>query len=203
MEAIDDPPPAESTEPRAGRKVAEVRISKLAAVLVALPVAGVLVGGAVLLAWALAGPLEPRPSDAWQYALFLVFGTVVHELLHGWAIRRWGEVPAGVVKFGFHWKGLMPYCRCRVPVRLAAYRAATLFPLRVTAPVSLLALLAFPSLGVAAGGGVAVAGCVGDVLTFAKLRRFDGNCLVVDHPSEIGCDVFAPGSQAEECDGEG
>ena len=203
MEDTNEPPPAESAEPRADRKVAEVRVSKLAANLVALPVAGVIVGATVLLAWSLTGPLELRPSDAWQYLLFLVLATVVHELLHAWAIRRWGKVPAGAVKFGFHWKALMPYFHCRVPVRMAAYRAATLFPLRVTAPVSALALLAFPSLGVAAGGGVAIAACVGDVWTFAKLRRFDGNCLVVDHPSEIGCDVFAPGPQAPNYNEEG
>jgi len=191
-DSASEPQPAEAVEPNAGRKVAEVRVSKLAAILVALPVAGVSVGGAVLLAWSLTGALQVRLSDAWQYALFLVLATVVHELLHARAIRRWGKVPAGAVKFGFHWMSLTPYCHCRVPVQMAAYRTATLFPLYVTAPVSLLVLLAFPSLGVAAGGGVAIAACVGDVWTFAKLRSFDGNCLVVDHPSEIGCDVFAP-----------
>ena len=195
---MDGPPPAETAENRAGRKIAEVRVSKLAVNLVAIPVVAATVTAAVLLAWSLAGKVELRLSDAWQYALFLVLATVVHELLHAWAMVRWGKVPPGGVKFGFQWKALMPYFHCRVPVGMAAYRTAALFPLSVTGPVSILALLAYPSLWVAAGAGVAIAACVGDVWMFAKLRRFDGRSLVVDHPSEIGCDVFAPAPATSE-----
>lgn len=185
-------PPAESAEPRLGLKIAEVRVSKLAANLVAIPAAGAIVAAAVLLAWSLPHAVGSRPRDAWQYVLFVILATVVHELLHAWAILRWGEVPSGAVRFGFHWKALMPYFHCRVPVEMAAYRTATLFPLYVTCPIGMLAVLAYPSVWVAAGAGVAVAACTGDVWTFMKLRRFDGRSLVLDHPSEIGCDVFLP-----------
>jgi len=197
-DSASGPQPAEVVEPNAGQKVAEVRVSKLAAILVAIPVAGMIVGATVLLAWSLTGPLELSLSDAWQYLLFLVLATVVHELLHALAIVRWGKVPAGAVKFGFHWKSLMPYFHCLEPVRMAAYRTATLFPLYITAPVSILVLLAYPSIWVAAGAGVAIAACTGDVWTFVKLRRFDRRSFVMDHPTEIGCDVFAPAPEPSE-----
>jgi hypothetical protein len=39
--------------------------------------------------------------------------------------------------------------------------------------------------------GVAVAACVGDAWIVLKLRGFNGDLLVQDSPSEIGCDVFS------------
>ena len=200
---MDGPPPAETAENRTGRKIAEVRVSKLAVYLVAIPVVAATVTAAVLVAWSLPHTVATRPRDAWQYVLFIVLATVVHELLHARAIVRWGGVPFGAVKFGFHWKALMPYFHCREPVEMAAYRTATLFPLYVTGPVSILVLLAYPSIWVAAGAGVAIAACTGDVWTFLKLRRFDKRSFVMDHPSEIGCDVFAPEPQAQDGDQEG
>lgn len=74
-----------------------------------------------------------------------------------------------------------------------------LFPLWITGGLSLTALLAFPTDGLAILTGVAVAGCVGDVWIVARLRGFAANLVVQDSPSEIGCDVLAPSREMNPC----
>jgi hypothetical protein len=74
-----------------------------------------------------------------------------------------------------------------------------LLPLWITGGLSLTALLAFPTDGLAILAGITVAGCVGDVWLVARLRGRADDLLVQDSPSEIGCDVLSPPREMETC----
>jgi hypothetical protein len=73
-----------------------------------------------------------------------------------------------------------------------------LLPLWVTGGLSLALLLIVPADCFGAFAGLAVAACVGDVWMVLKLRRFSDPLLVLDHPSEIGCDVFSIAPEGAE-----
>jgi hypothetical protein len=96
------------------------------------------------------------------------------------------------IKFGVMWRALMPFCHCKIPITLYAYRRMALVPLIVMGLGTAIWLLISPNDWVALLTGLTVAACVGDVWMVSKLRSFAGQSLVQDCPSEIGCDVLPP-----------
>ncbi len=175
-----------------GEKIAEVRLPKLAVNVVAVPLAVAIGVGFTFVAMSLPHAVAVAPRDAWLYVVYVIVVAVVHEAMHAFATVRWGKAPVRAIKFGFNWKGLMPYCHCRVPMEMRAYRVTSLFPLFVTGPVAVLVMLAYPAFWTAAAAAVTLVACVGDVWAYLKLRRFDKGLLVLDHPTEPGCDVYRP-----------
>jgi hypothetical protein len=92
----------------------------------------------------------------------------------------------------------MPYCHFTTPISVTACRRMALLPLWVTGGLSLALLLIVPADCFGVLAGLAVAACVGDVWMVLKLRRFSDPLLVLDHPSEIGCDVFSIAAEGAE-----
>ncbi|MDB6029725.1 MAG: hypothetical protein JWM16_63 [Verrucomicrobiales bacterium] len=176
---------------QAQSKLAEVRVSKLAANIVGTLLTILSCVIAVFVAHLL--PHYMRFAD-WHGIAFLVSFLVllpVHEVLHAAGLRIFAGVPLRHIKFGVMWRALMPYCHCTVPISVHAYRRMALLPLWITGSLSVAALLAFPADWLGVFAGFAVAACVGDVWMVIKLRSFADTLLVQDSPSEIGCDVFS------------
>lgn len=172
-------------------KIAEVRVSKLAANIIGTLLTILFCVACILLAHALPHHKAFAEWHAVPLLVCLVILLPVHELLHAIGLRLFARVSWSSIRFGVMWRALMPYCHCTVPIPVAAYRRMALLPLWVTGAASLAALLAFPTDGLALLAGVAVAACVGDVWMVAKLRGFADDLLVQDSQSEIGCDVFS------------
>jgi hypothetical protein len=164
------------------------------------------VAGAVLTAmlcvglYFLAQALPHRSKTGhWQVLWFwgsLIALIVVHEALHAAALIWFSKLPLRVFKFGVNWKALMPYCHCRVPVPIRAYRLMGMFPLYVTGTISLVALLLVPADWLAIVTGVTIGACIGDLWIIAGLWKFPGDVLVQDHPTEIGCDIYSAGKES-------
>ena len=172
-------------------KIAEIRVSKLAANII-----GTLLTVLFCITGVLLARLLPhyRAFAEWHAVPLLVCLIVllpVHEALHALGLSVFARVSWSDVRFGVMWRALMPYCHCTVPISVSAYRRMALLPLWITGASSLTALLTFPTDGLGFLAGVAVAACVGDVWIVAKLGRFADNLLVQDSPSEIGCDVLS------------
>jgi hypothetical protein len=173
-------------------KVAEVRVSKLAANVVGTLLTLLFCGMAVLLAH-----LLPRysPPAGWQGggALLVSFLVLlpVHEALHAVGCICYAGVSWRDIRVGVMWSALTPYCHCTVPIPIRAYRRMGLLPLFVTGLITTSTLLIYPTDWFGLFTGVTVGACSGDVWLIVRLRRFKGRFLVLDSPSEIGCDVYS------------
>ncbi|HWN93888.1 MAG TPA: DUF3267 domain-containing protein, partial [Methylomirabilota bacterium] len=117
---------------------------------------------------------------------------VLHELTHAVVARRLAKLPWDAFKFGFNPRALMFYCHCRRPIHLAAYRAVILAPLLLLGPLSVFLVVLYPAAWLALTAGIHLSGCIGDVWIFTMLRKYATDVLVVDHPTEAGCDLYVP-----------
>jgi hypothetical protein len=172
-------------------KIAEIRVNKLAANLVGAVLTILLCAGGVALAQSLPHHVQFANWQAVATLAFLVILLPAHEAVHALGLRCFAGVRRHDIRFGVIWRALMPYCHCTALISVNAYRRMALLPLWVTGGLSLALLLVVPAECFGALAGVAVAACVGDVWMVIKLRRFSDPLLVLDHPSEIGCDVFS------------
>ena len=170
--------------------VAAIRLNGWAVTLASIPVTLVCMAGFFVL-----GRLLPHHhfSGRWWalwtlLAVLVVF--VLHELTHALAAIWRTRLPWSAFRFGVNPKFLTLYCHCCRPLKLADYRAVALGPLMVLGTMSALLLLIYPTDWLALAGGVHLAGCIGDVWIFALLRKYPGDALVVDHPTDPGCDLY-------------
>jgi hypothetical protein len=179
-------------------KTAEIRVSKLAANVLGTVMAVLLCGAGVIVAQ----KLPHRVGFAQWQAIATIVGFLVllpaHEALHAIGLCVFAGVQRRDIRFGVMWRALMPYCHCTVPISVAAHRRMALLPLWVTGSLSVVLLLIVPADCFGALAGFAVAACTGDVWMVFKLRRFSEKLLVLDHPSEIGCDVFSTTTQGAD-----
>lgn len=173
-------------------KLGDVRPSALLLNLAAIPFAFITIGGLVLVAMNLPGHRPPGPGDAWFTlgGIGLLLG--LHELTHALAWQYRTRLPWAQFKFGFNPKALMVYCHCRAPMRVADYRWGALAPLVALGALTMLLLVLHPAFWLAVTAGLHLAACIGDLAIVAGLRRFPADALVRDHPTEAGCEVFAP-----------
>ena len=181
----------EDQEPiKLGRKIAQVRVGKVTVNLVTFPIALVLILAFMFFTDILFHTRPYASRDLIYIVILLIVFGLVHEGLHALALVIWGRVGPKDMKFGFSWRGLCPYYHCKLPITVKVYRITALFPLIILGGLCIMLLLVFPSIWFAAVTGGVIAASVGDIWVFCKLRGFDRECLVKDHPKEIGCDVF-------------
>jgi hypothetical protein len=132
--------------------------------------------------------------EVWHLGLLIVCLIILfplHEVIHAIGLVIFAGVSRSNIKFGVLWYAMAPYCHCKVPIRVAAYRRMALLPLWITGGASLVALLIYPTDVLGLFAGVTIAGCVGDVWLVVKVRRFADDLWIQDSPTEIGCDVLS------------
>lgn len=130
--------------------------------------------------------------DLVLFILGLPFLIAFHEAVHALAWMVAGKLSTQSFKFGVLWSGFipMPYCHCREPLSVKAYRFGALMPLWVTVPVFVTILVLHPSTWTALLAALSLSGCIGDVWLYKKLIPMKENNLVWDCPNEAGCDVI-------------
>lgn len=121
----------------------------------------------------------------------LAAGVVAHEMLHVWAWRLAGRVPAETVRLGFQWKTLTPYAHCSVPMPARAYRIGAAAPGVVLGLLPALAGLALGHGALFLFGLLFTLAAGGDAVILWLLRDVPPERLVKDHPSRAGCLVEA------------
>ncbi|MEW6156190.1 MAG: DUF3267 domain-containing protein [Verrucomicrobiota bacterium] len=173
-------------------KAAEIRLPKAKANLVGMGVSIALVIVCVLFVRMLPHYREDGPRQVLWFFAGLILMFPLHEGLHGAAALAWGKARIRDVKFGVDWKGLMPYCACKIPMTVFAYRRLLLLPLAGTGTLALLIALLVPTPLMAVLLAVSLSSAVGDVWIFLKMRAFPPDWIVIDDPSDIGCHVFRP-----------
>jgi hypothetical protein len=172
--------------------LASVRLSALVVNLVAIPLAMICVGAFVFFVLLLPHRHPLEDSSLFWFLPGIAVMFVLHELTHAATAMRLAKLPWDAFKFGFNPKALTFYCHCRRPIDLSTYRAVTLAPLFLLVPLSVLLVVLYPAAWLALTAGIHLSGCIGDVWIFTLLREYAADVLVVDHPTEAGCDLYAP-----------
>lgn len=133
-----------------------------------------------------------QPPSPFLFALILIIGIVVHELIHGLFWSMGAKNGFKSISFGVMWKMLTPYCHCSEPLKVPDYRRGALAPLVILGILPLLALALIPSAGLLWFGVIMTSSAAGDIMVAWKLRKEDPSNTVLDHDSEAGYLVFEP-----------
>ena len=173
-------------------KIAEVRVNKVAANLLGALVALGLCAAGFLLARSLPHHVRSAPWHDSAVLIAIIILVPFHEGLHALGWRWFGGASWSDIKFGVMWQVLTPYCHCRAPLPVSAYMKGGLLPFWVTGSLSLAAVLLYPADLVGVFAGFTIAACFGDFWVAIKLKKFDRTYLVLDSPTQIGFDVYAP-----------
>jgi hypothetical protein len=122
--------------------------------------------------------------------IILVFGIIIHELLHGitWAIFVKGGFRQ--LKFGINWRYLAPYAHFKKPLKVKIYLAGALMPLIVLGIIPALG-------GIILGNGFYLLfgifftwAAAGDILASIRLFQLPMNKMVQDHPDKLGFIIY-------------
>lgn len=118
--------------------------------------------------------------------LFLI-SIVVHELLHavGWAMA--GGVGWKAIEFGV--KSLTPYAHAMKMMSARGYRIGAALPGVVLGVIPGLVGILTGVGWLALYGALMLISAVGDVMVLWLLWGVPGDAMVLDHPSEAGCQV--------------
>ncbi|MFD1361277.1 DUF3267 domain-containing protein [Lentibacillus salinarum] len=125
--------------------------------------------------------------------LFLMVMTVtvgVHEAIHLLGFRYIGGVPRHELAWGINWKLGAAYAHTKKPITVHQMKQVALLPLIPTGllPLALGLLLDYLPLSIL--GVILLAGCLGDLALYRKLRSFPNSALVRDHPSKPQFTVY-------------
>ena len=149
----------------------------------------------VVLQFFLFGYFQPNADQSltWNYLLFAVAilaGIVVHELVHGVTWALFGRKPWSSIKFGFQTRTLTPYCHLTEPVEINAYRIGAFMPGLMVGIVPFIYSLQsgdpnwfwFSLVHPSAAGG--------DWLILWLIRNVRSGALAEDHPTQAGCYIL-------------
>ena len=134
--------------------------------------------------------LRPNLLALVTFALVLGLGGLAHEILHALGWMLFGRVPREAIKFGFSWRGLMPYTHCKMPLKPSAYRIGSLLPGAVTGLLPSVVGLALGSLWLTMLGAVLLGAAGGDMLVLWEIRSVRSNARILDHPTKTGCEIL-------------
>ncbi len=170
-------------------------ISVLKANVMAFVTAGPFVILGVLL-WILAkrhGTITGHIYDSILFLLLFLLTVFIHEVLHGvgWSLstkKKWKSIYLGMM-----WEYLTPYCHCKEPLTPRQYLIGGLMPFAVLGiglyVVAFITgshmLLALGLLNILCAGGDTTIAC----MLFKYLKQ-NGNCYILDHPTECGFVAF-------------
>lgn len=114
----------------------------------------------------------------------LIFGIILHELLHGITWALFSKKGFKSIKFGLN--GITPYCHCKEPLKVKYYRLGGIMPLIIMGIIPSVA-------GIILGNGLYLSFGIffswtagGDIISLFMLRKFDKNTMVYDHPHKMG-----------------
>ena len=124
------------------------------------------------------------------FFLTLIFGIILHELIHGLTWARFTSRGLKSMKFGVLWTMLTPYCHCKEPLRVRQYIIGAITPAIVLGLIPAIISLIIGNLGLLVFGIFFTMAAGGDFLIINLLRKEKMDNFVQDHPSEAGCFVF-------------
>jgi hypothetical protein len=123
-------------------------------------------------------------------AIIVLFGILVHELIHGITWMALGNKPFSSIKFGFQWKTLTPYAHLTEPVEVTAYRLGAFMPGFVLGILVYIVSLVLGDGNLFWFSLIHTSAAGGDWLILWLIRNIEPGQLVEDHPTRAGCYVI-------------
>lgn len=165
----------------------------VSATLLSIPISVLMIGifiGLFQVIWGKPVLSGVRPGSFFLLLFILLIGIVLHEGLHalGWKVAA--GVPWSAMKFGINWKVLAPYAHCKVPMMARAYRIGVLLPGLALGLFPGIAGLLGGSFVLTSWGALFTAAASGDLLGYWAIRSVPSSARVLDHPTELGCEVI-------------
>ncbi|MCF7885256.1 MAG: DUF3267 domain-containing protein [Candidatus Marinimicrobia bacterium] len=163
-----------------------------------------ILGGPYLIKWGISGLKENiikigNPSI--NFILFfisIIFGIIIHELIHGffWALKA--EKGWKSIKFGIKWKVLTPYTHCKIPLETKYYSLGVIMPAIVLGIIPAIIAIINGKIFLLAFGILFTIAAGGDFVALIMLSRLDSDYLVQDHPSKMGFMIYNSQSNHKE-----
>jgi hypothetical protein len=122
--------------------------------------------------------------------LVIVFGAILHEMLHGYTWAFFCEHGLESIEYGMCWALLTPYCHCQEVLTLRSYVLGGIMPGFLMGLLPAFVGLLLGSIPVFLFGVFFSMAASGDLLVIWMLRHQRKTALVQDHPDKIGCYVF-------------
>lgn len=124
------------------------------------------------------------------FAIYVV-SIFVHEFIHGffWHFpckKKWGSID-----FGFNPKNITPYCHCCEALSIPQYFRGAIAPTLILGVIPIVIGIFTGILFLVTFGLIGVVGGAGDLMVIWTLRKHR-NCLLFDHPYEVGYAYFVP-----------
>ena len=123
-------------------------------------------------------------------AIVIVTGVVAHELLHGLGWSFYAKKGWKSIRFGIVWKYLTPFCHCKEPLKLGAYRIGSILPSIVLGFIPSILALITGNLWILIFGFFFTFAAGGDFLILWLLRMERSSAWIQDHPEKIGCMII-------------
>lgn len=126
-------------------------------------------------------------TDHWYTDILMVIalfaaGLVTHEGLHAVGFLTLGKCKTKDIRFGISKKQGMLYCTSEKPLTAKAYGATLLIPLVVTGVIPFIVSVVWGNAMLVVLFSILISGAAGDVYMFLRVRKYEANQLILDHP---------------------
>ena len=135
-------------------------------------------------------PAIPVNAKITAYGFLLLFGILIHELIHMFSWALFAKKPLSVFKLGFQWKSLTPYAHCKEPMDIHPYRIGSFAPGLLLGILPWIISLFTGDVLLFFFGFLYTTAAGGDFLILWLIRDIKPNTLVEDHPTNAGCYVI-------------
>lgn len=122
--------------------------------------------------------------------LIMVFGIIIHEVIHGLTWAKFAKNGFKSIKFGILWKMITPYCHCKEPLKVKHYIIGALTPGIILGIIPAIISLFIGNIGVMIFSVFFTMAAAGDIMVVNLLKNEDKDNFVQDHPSEAGCYIY-------------
>jgi len=124
------------------------------------------------------------------FLLTILFGIIIHELIHGITWALFAKKGFKSIKFGVLWKLMTPYCHCKEPLLLKHYILGAIMPAIILGFLPAIYSIITGNIWLLAFAIFFTLAAIGDFLVIKLIRKEKNDSLVQDHPSEAGCYIY-------------
>ncbi len=135
-------------------------------------------------------PAIPNNSNITVYGFLLLFGILIHELIHMFAWVLFAKKSLRAFTLGFQWKSLAPYAHCKERMDIQPYLIGSFAPGFVLGVLPWFVSLFTGDVLFFFYGLLYTTAASGDFLIMWILRNVKPNTLVEDHPTNAGCYII-------------
>ena len=121
----------------------------------------------------------------------------IHEFIHGFFWHFPCKGKWGSIDFGFNPKVITPYCHCREALSVGPYFWGAIAPTLILGVLPIILGIAIQCLFLVTIGVIGVVGGCGDLLVIWTLRKHK-DCMLFDHPYEVGYAYFVKKTDVQE-----